>query len=256
MRKYLYLQKNQLQQELSYRAQVIINIMRAYLSTGVRIAIWVGLIGAGANYTLGLDQLINYSVWAQFLDTITNTDFGFIAGEIRRGEISKVILKPINILSYYFIVAKSKFLLYLLFFIPIVIIVGNSTSSSPEAFLVGICLLPISIIGFYLIRFAIGLSATWLGHIYGLDVFLYVFSMVFGGALIPYDMLPASLQVISDWFPLRYLNGIAIEAFTGLYQLGDLPGLLIKQLISLLVVAFVVRHIYNAAKYRMGEIGG
>ena len=175
-----------------------------------------------------MEQLIAYYLVATFLGLIMrDSDIAWEVGdEIRFGDITNILLKPISYFKYK--LAQNfgrvfyKIIIYAMVFVILFLILGKYLffSLSFEQlvyFTVSVILsLFINLIFFYII----GLSAFWLGFIAGLNFAMHMVVNFLSGFIIPLDLLPGTLIKINDFLPFKYMTFIPVSIFNGRVELS------------------------------------
>jgi ABC-2 type transport system permease protein len=222
------------------------------------IFLWKAMYGSGEHATMSgytYSQLILYFVMSIFVENLVTPteDEWQIAGEIRDGKMSFLLLKPVNYLAYRFTLYASYRLLYTAVLLPGIAIIFlclrehitlPSQAITWVAFAAGTAMA--ALIQFFL-AYSIAMLAFWILEISTIVFMVFSIEYFLSGLIFPLDMLPAWIADIVRWTPFPYelyfpvqifmeritgaqlLHGLAIQAFwavmmwllaVGLWRLG------------------------------------
>jgi ABC-2 type transport system permease protein len=160
-----------------------------------------------AGYEFG--QLIMYFAMVVLVENlITPTEDEWqIAGDIREGRLSALLLKPINYLFYRFTLYASYRLLYTLVILPGVLLIFFflrsyiTLPSDPGTWLAfAVSTMMAGLIQFF-IAYTLAMIAFWLLEISTVVFIVMSFEYFLSGQLFPLDMLPPWLGTIIRWSP-------------------------------------------------------
>ncbi|MBW8308166.1 MAG: hypothetical protein K0M45_00740 [Candidatus Paracaedibacteraceae bacterium] len=132
-----------------------------------------------------------------------------IEKDIKSGAISYYLLRPISYISLRFYEGLGVFLINLPFFWLSGIIIASFLSYAPFQFsgyfFISYLLCIMSAILSLLIQLLIGLSAFWLGDVFGLALIYRKLLYVLGGLLLPLDIYPEIISKIAYFTPFPWM---------------------------------------------------
>mgnify|MGYP003964132213 CR=1 FL=1 len=185
-----------------------------------------------------------------------------IAQEIRDGDLSKYLTRPMNYLGYHYAHSISRRILQLLLGLPAVIIIFLLFSGSFS--------IPTSLLSYTLFFFALFQAMTLLfllDVLLGLMEFWILFSgsitfisdmIVFflAGSYIPLEFLPGWIQIISDVLPFKYMGAFVVNTFVGRLTISEsLTGIVI-QMLWIIMFAMMISVVWKRGLRRYEAVGG
>jgi ABC-2 type transport system permease protein len=188
------------------------------------ILLWKAMYGGTAGTTLSgytYSQLILYfamTVFVQNLVTPTEDEWQ-IAGEIRDGRMSFLLLKPVNYLAYRFTLYASYRLLYTAVLLPgvalIFFVLREHITLPAQALtwpLFALSTGMAALIQFF-IAYAIAMLAFWILEISTVVFMVFSVEYFLSGQIFPLDMLPAWLAGFVRWSPFPYESYFPVQIF-------------------------------------------
>jgi ABC-2 type transport system permease protein len=209
-----------------YRAQIMIWILTGVLPL-VMLAAWLALGQGGPVGSYAPRDFIAYYLAAIFVRQMTGVwivwDMDY---QIRQGEFSNLLLRPVNPLHHWAVAAMGSKWLRLLILLPTLGTAAyllDVTSALDPATVV---LFITAIINAWLLSFFIqymnGLLAFWITQAVAVfDLWFGLWSL-FSGYLIPLDLMPQAVQRLAFWLPFRYQLAVPLEIILGRLQGADL----------------------------------
>jgi ABC-2 type transport system permease protein len=227
------------QEAFQYRGESFIWFLFDVLPPLVMVILWraayedVSQIGG---YTPS-QMMLYYVGLTTFQALLTSHPEWDISYEIRMGEFSKHLLRPLRFNTYHLIGELAWKGLRLMFVTPILIaaILWMGTGIfSAVALRAGTVLsfllsLVMSYILAYFLKASLGLTAFWVIESYGVIILFEFLRTFFAGVIIPLDMMPSSIKAIGDRLPFASLYFFPLSLLQG--KLGDeaiLDGLLVQ----------------------------
>jgi ABC-2 type transport system permease protein len=135
---------------------------------------------------------------------------------VHQGTLDQWLVRP---LTFFQLVAGIVFSRLLILLIPGIAILSIGYLVAPalpvftiHALETGIIVLPLALLLFALLTTVIGLISFWTIHIYSTFALIMVILDFLGGLMLPLSLLPKSLQVLSDFLPLRFAISDPIAA--------------------------------------------
>ena len=97
--KYLFIFINSLHRSLSYRAQLVVTLIKVCLQLGITLFIWTTLYQVGPQKNgYSLAQMIHYLIVANFLTLVFSTGPAFrLARQIKSGQLNTLLYRPLSL---------------------------------------------------------------------------------------------------------------------------------------------------------------
>ena len=252
MGKYLLIVKNTIQENLVYRFSTFAVFVGETLVFVFFFYLWTSIYSSGQQIgSYSLKGIISYYLVFNFIFLTTkNNNTAWIAGEeIRRGELTNVMLKPISYLGYLLSHAIGLLLyclaIYSLVYFFLLIALRNYIDL-PNNIATILLFTALAILGFFInffVAYLVGIMAFWLGQIIGLNFAVMSLVTFFEGGLMPLDLLPNFVTRINDFLPFKYVVFVPISVFTG--RIGFSWELFLIPLGWVLFLLFLVKIIYR-----------
>lgn len=220
MKKYLVLLKLSWQNGLVYRTSVIMWRFRNFLSSLMSLTVWTVIFESNPEaFGYTKDSMISYIFLVAFLQSlILSSALNGLAQRVYSGEISNLLLKPVNIFIYFAIeevADKMKNIFFLIFetlalyllFLPTIIF-----PSAVSMFIFIIWSLAGLIINFF-ITLLFGSLGFWSPQTWGPRFLFFMIVSFTAGKLYPLDILPRGLQIIVFFTPFPYLSFFQVQLF-------------------------------------------
>ena len=156
--------------------------------------------------------VVAYFVMVLFLDgLVTPKDDEFqVAADIREGQISAFLVKPINYLLYRFCLFSSSRLLFtamtLPVFVTLFIVTGSYSNwpADPVLWLAGAWAIAMAALLQFFITITIALLAFWMLEISTVVFIVYSFEYMLSGRMFPLSFMPQFIQDVLRWLPFQY----------------------------------------------------
>jgi ABC-2 type transport system permease protein len=230
MSKYFQLAKITFEEYLVYRLNFILWRFRSLITFLTPFFFWLAIYG-GQEELLGYQktQMITYVVGVVFLRSIIlasrSTD---LAGQIRSGELTKIIIAPWEVFSYYFtrdVVDKVLNVFFAVLEMATVLLVFEFPLYFPknlETYLYFFLIIVLAIFLYFFLSLIISLTGFWTEDVWATRwLFGIIFLEFFAGAFFPLDILPFWLQKIIYLTPFPYLVFYPLKIW-----LGQISGLM------------------------------
>jgi ABC-2 type transport system permease protein len=254
MKKYWHVINVGIQNNLTYRFNFLARAVFGLIPLIAMLYVWRTIYsGKGAGAVVGtysLAQMISYYLLTTVVDALTavNEDDWQIATDIKDGNISQFLLKPIDYLWYRLCLFLSGRIAYLaVAAIPLTIFIlclrqyFMLPASWPAfgAFIVSATLT--ALLQFFM-SYAMAMLAFWVLEVSTFIFILYAFEYIASGHLFPLDILPAGLAQVLYFLPFPYQLYFPISVYMG-KTTG--PGIIT----GLAVQALWVAAAYGAARF-------
>ena len=268
MKKYLHVINIGFQNNLQYRVNYLTRTLFSFIPLFAMLSLWRtiygGSTGAGEHNGFTEAQMIFYYMLVAVVDVFTavNEDDWQIAADIREGNISQFLLKPVDYLWYRLCLFFSGRIAFIsMASIPLAIFIfcfrGYFVAPASETALV---LFPVSLVLTALLQFfisyAMAMLAFWLLEISTFIFILFAFEYLASGHMFPLDVLPPLVKQILFLTPFPYQLYFPISIYMGKVAGADLwLGLLVQFLWVLLAYKFA-RFMWARGVKKYSAFGG
>jgi ABC-2 type transport system permease protein len=267
MKKYLHVINIGIQNNLQYRVNYLTRTLFSFIPLFAMLSLWRTIYehnsATGSNgYTQA--QMIFYYMLVAVVDVFTavNEDDWQIAADIREGNISQFLLKPVDYLWYrmcLFFSGRIAFISMAAIPLGIFIFCFRGYWVAPASGL-ALTVFPLSLVLTALLQFfisyAMAMLAFWLLEISTFIFILFAFEYLASGHLFPLDVLPPLLNHILFFTPFPYQMYFPISIYMGKVTGMDLwRGLMIQLLWVLLAYAFA-RFMWRRGVKKYSAFGG
>lgn len=221
--KYILIAKNTLQEYFVYRVNFFFWRIQVFVSFLIFYNLW-SAVGSSRGYigSYTLPQIYSYFVIGYIIRALVfSTRTADIGGDIQSGNISTLLIKPINILKYYFsrdLVDKLFNLFFMIFEFISILVIFRPTLITPSFFnfILFLISLLLSIALFFFYSLIISFITFWADNAWS-SRFLFgvVFVNLFSGQFIPLDLLHPTISKILDYTPFPYMYYYPVKIWLG-----------------------------------------
>lgn len=214
MRKYFQLAKITFEEYLVYRLNFFLWRFRSFVGFLTLFFFWLAIYREKTEF-LGYQkaQMLTYVVGIAVLRSLVlasrSVDLG---GQIRSGELTKVVLRPLGIFSFWFsrdLVDKALNIFFTTLELGVILVIFKFPFYFPkrgETLFLFFLHLILSLFLYFFLSFVLSLTAFWTEEIWATRwLFGVIFLEFFAGAFFPIDVLPFWLQKIIYLTPFPYL---------------------------------------------------
>ncbi len=268
MKKYLQVLNVGIQNTLAYRLNFFFRAAFNLVPLAATIFLWRTIYASKpvdsdvAGYELA--QMISYYLVVSIVDALTavNEDDWQIVAEIRDGQISQFLLKPINYLSYRLVLFGAGRMVYLITcMIPLggFILYYHGYFQLPSDATVYVWFsLSVVLTGLlqFFVSYTMALLAFWILEIDTLIFILFAVEYVAGGHLFPLDLLPESISAALVYTPFPYLLYFPVSIFIERTTGDSLTLGLFMQVFWVLVAFLTAQFVWNRGIKKYGAVGG
>ncbi|HEY4952991.1 MAG TPA: ABC-2 family transporter protein [Verrucomicrobiae bacterium] len=268
MKKYLHVINIGIQNNLTYRFNYLTRTLFSFIPLFAMISLWRtiyagdGATTTNSGYTAA--QMIFYYMLVAVVDVFTavNEDDWQIAADIREGNISQFLLKPVDYLWYRLCLFLSGRVAFILMaFIPLAIFIFcfRNYFVAPAS-LTALLIFPVSLgltaLLQFFISYAMAMLAFWLLEISTLIFILFAFEYLASGHLFPLALLPPLLFHALMFTPFPYQMYFPVSIYMGKIAGNDLwLGLLVQAGWVLLTYA-LARFMWRRGVIKYSAFGG
>jgi ABC-2 type transport system permease protein len=215
-----------------------------------------------AGYTLA--QMISYYLIVTIVDALTavTEDDWQIAADIKDGNISQFLLKPIDYLSYRLCLFSAGRLIYTaVAFLPVTLFIlfHRKHFVLPEdSATLGCFLLSMLLTGMlqFLLSYTMALLAFWVLEVSTFIFIVFAFEYIAGGHLFPLDILPAPLTEALMLTPFPYQLFFPVSIYLGQTTGAALVRGLIIQALWVAAAYALARFMWSRGIRKYAAVGG
>lgn len=185
-----------------------------------------------------------------------------VSVEIRNGELSKYLIRPVQYFTYHYWRSLSKRILRLLLGLPVFFVFALVFSNyfqivtSPVAYLVLLVTLFGAINILFLLDVMIGLIEFWFLYSDAITFITELLVFFLAGTLIPLAFLPNWIQFIARVTPFQYTGAFIVDAFVGNLTWAQIMSGIAIQTIWTIVLLLVVNILWVRGIKRYEAFGG
>jgi ABC-2 type transport system permease protein len=226
MKKYWHVIGIGIQNNLTYRVNYLARTLFSFIPLFAMLSLWRQIYSQQGGSPLSgyaPAQMIFYYLMVAVVDVLTavNEDDWQIAADIREGNISQFLLKPIDYLWYRLCLFVSGRIAFMsMACLPLAgfifcfrgYFVAPATGTVFLAFLISLVLT--ALLQFF-ISYTMAMLAFWLLEISTLIFILFAFEYLASGHLFPLDLLPAGLQHALYFTPFPSMLYLPIAIYMG-----------------------------------------
>lgn len=227
MSKYWHVFKIGLQNNMTYRVNFLARVLFGFIPLIAILQVWrtiyAGKPAGGMVSDYALPQMISYYLLVAVVDALSavSEDDWQIAADIKDGNISQFLLKPIDYLRYrvcLFVAGRVGYMGIAAVPLGVFILCLHENFVLPPnwlafaMFLVSVALT--ALLQFFL-SYTMALLAFWVLEVSTFIFVLYAFEYIASGHLFPLDILPASVSKILLFTPFPYQLYFPISVYLG-----------------------------------------
>ena len=266
MKKYLHVLNIGIQNQLVYRVNFLFRACFGLLPLIATISLWRTVYageegGSVGTYTLA--QMISYYLVVTLVDMFTavNEDDWQIAADIREGNISQFLVKPIDYLKYrlcLFLAGRAIYTSVALVPVALFILVQREYFVAPNWNTFGWFLLSIVMTALlqFFTSYAMALLAFWVLEVSTFIFILFAFEYIAGGHMFPLDILPPALLNVLSFTPFPYQMYFPVSIYVGKSTGAALYQGLVIQFLWVVVAYLFARFMWARGLRKYSAVGG
>ncbi len=266
--KYLHVLNIGIQNTLVYRANFFFRAAFGLVPLMAMLYVWRTIYeGKGADAHVGaytLAQMVSYYLVVTLVDTLTAVaeDDWQIAADIKDGQISQFLVKPVDYLTYRLCLFLSGRLIYtasallpvgLFIFFQRENLVLPANLSTYGAFLVSIAMTALLQ---FLLSYTMALLAFWVTEVATFIFILFAFEYIAGGHLFPLDILPPAIASALNYTPFPYQLYFPVSVFLGRVTGDELARGLVIQAGWVVAAYALARFVWHRGIKKYSAVGG
>jgi ABC-2 type transport system permease protein len=268
LKKYWHVIVIGIQSNLTYRVNYLTRTLFSFIPLFAMLSLWRTIYAAnGAGHLLSgytQAQMIFYYMMVAIVDIFTavNEDDWQIAADIREGNISQFLLKPVDYLWYRLCLFFSGRLTFVMMAaVPLAVFVFCFRNYFvPPASELALAAFPASLVLTALLQFflsyAMAMLAFWILEISTFIFILFAFEYLASGHLFPLDMLPPALQHVLAFTPFPSMLYAPIGIYMGKISGNGVGLALLTQLFWVLVMYALARFMWRRGIRYYSAFGG
>lgn len=268
IRKYTHVLNIGVQNNLTYRFNFLARTVFGFIPLMALLYMWRTIYeGKGAGSTVGtytLAQMISYYLLTTLVDALTavNEDDWQIAADIKDGNISQFLLKPIDYLVYRLCLFLSGRLTYIaVAAIPLAIFVlclKHYFVLPPDWTTFGLFLLSTFLTALlqFFMSYAMAMLAFWVLEVSTFIFVLFAFEYIASGHLFPLDILPQGLQQVLQFSPFPYQLYFPVSIYMGKVAGAELVRGFLLQIFWVAAAFAFARFLWNRGIRKYSAVGG
>ena len=265
--KYLHVIGIGIQNTLVYRANFFFRAAFSLIPLIGTMMLWRAVYDGKAGAQIGnydFSQMITYYLIVMVVDALTavTDDDWQIAGDIKDGNISQFLLKPINYLIYRLCLFFSGRLVYTLSAaIPVGLFLAyhHANLVYPKEALTWVIFLTsllLTAVLQFMISCTMAFLAFWVLEVGTFVFILFAIENIAGGHLFPLDILPAWLLQLLQFTPFPYLLYFPVSIYLGhVHGQALINGLLI-QAAWVVTAILLARFVWGRGIQKYSAVGG
>lgn len=214
-----------IQNTLVYRVNFLFRACFALIPLMATISLWRTIYASKTSDVAGysLSEMISYYLVVTIVDALTAVydDDWQIAADIRDGNISQFLVKPIDYLTYRLCLFGAGRLVYTaVAFVPAVLFIFVQREHflwSPDFGTLALFMISIALTALlqFFISYTLALLAFWVLEISTFIFIVFAFEYIAGGHLFPLDILPPALAKALSFTPFPYQLFFPVSIYLG-----------------------------------------
>jgi ABC-2 type transport system permease protein len=266
MKKYWHVINIGIQNTLVYRVNFLFRSLFSLIPLFATISLWRAIYadreGSIGGYSLA--QMISYYLVVTIVDALTavTEDDWQIAADIKDGNISQFLLKPIDYLTYRLcLYGAGRLIFTVCAFVPVTLFILSLRKYfvPPIDFAtVGWFALSLVLTALlqFLISYTMALLAFWVLEVSTFIFILFSFEYVAGGHLFPLDILPPALVTALNFTPFPYQLFFPVNIYLGRMTDDALYWGLFIQAAWVAAMYLVARFVWSRGIRKYSAVGG
>ncbi len=268
MKKYWHVINIGIQNNLTYRVNFLFRILFGFIPLLATIYLWRAVYrGNGGIQNVGdytLAQMTSYYLIVTIVDVLTavSEDDWQIAADIKDGNISQFLVKPINYLTYRLCLFSSSRMIYLLVaVVPLglfILSLHRYFVLPPDALAAGCFLFSVAMTALlqFFMSYAMAMLAFWVLEVSTFIFILFAFEYLASGHLFPLDILPPGMKSVLFYTPFPYQMYFPVSIYMGKTNGAAMVHGLIIQAGWVFVMYCVARLAWHRGIRKYGAVGG
>jgi ABC-2 type transport system permease protein len=260
LHKYWVLLKINWQVILEYRAGMVIWVLANTLPL-VMLAVWITISSSAPVAGYGPAEFAGYYLALLLVRQLTTVWVAWeLDHDIRMGELSPKLLRPINPIHSHIALHLADKLFRVFTVVPLILLAifcvpGISYHADPLT----LSLFLISLLWALAIRFmsqyCIGLLSFWVTQSLSLNEMWYAGMLMFGGVIAPLELFPPFIAEWAAYLPFRYMLSLPVEIIMGRMPIGEMVRALGQQALWLFLWIGLFRLLWKTGLKHYSAVG-
>ena len=235
---YLALWRVALQDALQYRVESIIWFLFDVLPPIMMVFLWLTAYEGQASVAgYSLESMLHYTLGVMVLRNVITAHVEWdIAHQIRLGTLSMHLVRPFNPWALWFMSGLAARAVRGLLVLPVLLVclawLGSYLQApdlEPSRVAPIVASLALAYLLSFCMKLVIGFLGFWLTDIVGIVSVTEVIAWIFGGMLLPLELLPGPLRGVADALPFQYIYYFPLSLVLGRLDGADLGAALVVQ---------------------------
>ena len=268
MNKYWHVVGVGIQNNLTYRFNFLARTLFGFIPLLAVVYLWRTIFaGKGADATVStftLAEMTSYYLIVTIADALTavNEDDWQIAADIKDGNISQFLLKPVDYLYFRFCLYVSGRLTYIaVAALPIGLLIfclRDYFVLPPDGLTLGLFLVSLILTAMlqFLLSYAMAMLAFWVLEVSTFIFILYAFEYIASGHMFPLDILPPVIKQALYVTPFPYQLYFPVGVYMGKITGTELVRGLAMQAGWVVVAYFLARFAWHRGLRKYSAVGG
>lgn len=212
-----------------YRGGFFVYMLERVLVPVISLLVWLTVGEQGVGLPYSRSQFVTYFLLVSVVSMLTSTWLGeFVARNIRQGELSPWLLRPVPFSAQYVGNNVGEKLVKVPLLLPLVALAALAFRAEFEmpadlgAWLLFLLSLPMAAAVSFLLEFLVGSLAFWIQDVDGLVRAKAVIGSFLAGQFIPLALFPDWLSGFLVVQPFRYTLSFPLEILTGALSRSEL----------------------------------
>jgi ABC-2 type transport system permease protein len=268
VKKYWHVINIGIQNNLTYRVNFLFRVVFGFIPLLATIYLWRAIYqgkATGADVAAySLAQMTSYYLMVTIVDVLTavSEDDWQIAADIKDGNISQFLLKPIDYLSYRLCLYFSSRLIYMaVAAVPLALFLFSfrayfALPSDPAIFgWFMLSVLMTALLQFFT-SYAMAMLAFWVLEVSTFIFILFAFEYIASGHLFPLDILPPALAKALNYTPFPYQMYFPVSIYMGRTSGSAMAQGLVVQALWVVTAYFIARFAWSRGIKKYSAVGG
>ncbi|HMP84172.1 MAG TPA: ABC-2 family transporter protein [Verrucomicrobiota bacterium] len=268
MKKYWHVIGIGVQNNLTYRFNYLTRTLFGFIPLTAVLLLWktifAGKGDAGTVATYTLAQMISYYLIVTVVDALTavNEDDWQIASDIKDGNISQFLLKPVDYLWFRLCLFFSgRFTYMMVAFLPLLLLIlylREYFVLPPDlgTFFVFLLSLMMTALLQFFMSYMMAMLAFWVLEVSTFIFILYAFEYIASGHMFPLDILPPAIERLLFFTPFPYQLYFPVGIYMGKVTGAELFRGLATQLGWVVLAYGLARFAWARGIRRYSAVGG
>lgn len=268
LKKYWHVLGIGIQNNLTYRFNFVARTLFGLIPLTAMLYVWRTIYSGKepgsevGSYTLA--QMISYYLLATIVDALTavNDDDWQIAADIKDGNISQFLLKPIDYVWYRLWLFLSGRVVYLAMAaapLAVFILCLHRYFVLPphwEALGCFLCSVVLTALLQFFTSYAMAMLAFWVLEVSTFIFILFAFEYIASGHMFPLDILPQRLATVLSFTPFPYQLFFPVSVYMGKVVGAELARGLATQALWVLGAYWIARFAWSRGIRKYAAVGG